>query len=248
MRGLFVVGVGLLVSTLAMPAGAQWDSSFEAPPSDATVAPQPPPAPPDMVSAPPPPQTYVPPAPPPKQKKVGFTWGLQLGVPVFLDVPNDIVRPGADLSFFGGADFGYFVIGGATGIGWNRIRVPRTFNGQTIPNPGDSPLTRIFISIPEFRVQIPDLKVVLPYVSGALDLNFWNFREVQIVCDFYWCFAADVYRFTPGFTGRAGMGFQVNKAVYIDVGLRYSLSGKGEFFNEVRWWLTPYVGVIVRRR
>ena len=239
-----IIGLGASVFWLTAGASAQWDSSFEAPPPT-TVAPSPPPAPPDMVSTPPPAE----PAPPPKKKlQVGFTWALQLGVPVFLDVPRDIVRPGADLSFFDGADFGYFVIGGATGIGWNRIDVPSTIDGMIVPSPGRSPVTRIFISIPEFRVQIPDLKVVLPYVSGALDLNFWNFRDTQVICDFYYCFQTDVYRFTPGFTGRAGVGFKVNSAVYIDVGLRYSMSGKGEFFNQVRWWLTPYVGVIVRRR
>ena len=241
-----IVGLGTAVGWIAAGASAQWDPSFEAPPSSSTtVAPSPPEAPPDMISSPPSTQVAPPPA---KKLQVGFTWALQLGVPVFLDVPRDIARPGADLSFFGGADFGYFVIGGATGVGWNRIDLPPVINGMPVRNPGNSPLTRIFLSIPEFRVQIPDLKVILPYVSGALDLNFWNFRETVVRCDFYWCFQTDVYRFTPGFTGRGGVGFQVSRAVYIDVGLRYSVSGKGDFFQEVRWWLTPYIGVLVRRR
>ena len=30
--------------------------------------------------------------------------------------------------------------------------------------------------------------------------------------------------------------------------MKYSLSGKGNFFLQTRWWLTPYVGVLVRRK
>jgi hypothetical protein len=30
--------------------------------------------------------------------------------------------------------------------------------------------------------------------------------------------------------------------------LRYSFTGEGNFFMRSHWWLTPYVGVLVRRR
>ncbi|MCZ6807282.1 MAG: hypothetical protein O7F08_10040, partial [Deltaproteobacteria bacterium] len=96
--------------------------------------------------------------------------------------------------------------------------------------------------------QVPDLKVVLPYISGAFDMNFWNFRETETGCNFYYCSNFSVYRFTPGFTGRAGLGLEVKHGIYIDMGLRYSFTGKGDFFQQSRWWLTPYVGVLVRRR
>ena len=189
---------------------------------------------------------------------VGFTWGLQVGVPIFINpgVPDgittnksgrDIVRPGADISFFGGADFGFFIIGGATGIGWN----PIDLNGLNIGGVslgGRSPLTRIFLSIPEVRFQVPDLKVVLPYLSGSFDMNFWNFRETQVSCGWYYCANTSVYRFTPGFTGRGGVAFEIKRGIYIDAGLRYSFTGKGNFFQQSHWWLAPYVGVLVRRR
>ncbi len=200
----------------------------------------PPPAPPEMVESPPPAQ------PPEKEGlEVGFTWALQIGVPIFLDVDRDIVKAGADIGFFGGADFGYFIIGGAAGMGWN----PVDLNASGISGlNGRSPVTRLFLSIPEFRVQIPDLKVVLPYISGSFDMNFWNFRETQVVCSVYYCNQSSVYRFTPDFTGRGGLAFEVNNGIYVDLGLRYSFTGKGDFFQQSRWWLTPYVGVLVRRR
>jgi len=227
-------------------ASAQWDASGEAETStSATVAPTPPPAPPDMVETPPPAQPAV--QEPEQGLQVGFTWALQIGVPIFLNVDSNIVRPGADISFFGGADFGFFVLGGAAGIGWN----PIDLNGQVIDGvllSGRSPVTRIFLSIPEVRFQVPDLKVVLPYISGAFDMNFWNFRETQVSCGWYYCNNTSVYRFTPGFTGRAGLAFEAKGGIYVDMGLRYSFTGKGNFFQQSRWWLTPYVGVLVRRR
>jgi hypothetical protein len=227
-------------------ASAQWDASIEAETStSATVAPTPPPAPPEMVETPPPAQPAVPPEE--EGLKVGFTWALQIGVPIFLDVNRDIARPGADISFFGGADFGFFVIGGAAGIGWN----PIDLNGQVVEGvllSGRSPLTRLFLSIPEVRFQVPDLKVVLPYISGAFDMNFWNFRETSTGCNYYYCSNFSVYRFTPGFTGRGGIAFEAKHGIYIDMGLRYSFTGEGNFFMRSHWWLTPYVGVLVRRR
>ena len=237
-----------LVLTLFVPASlasAQWDAPTESGTSTtATVAPTPPPAPAEMVESPPPAQPAL--QPPEKEGlEVGFTWALQIGIPIFLDVDRDIVKAGADISFFGGADFGYFIIGGAAGLGWN----PVDLNASGISGlNGRSPVTRLFLSIPEVRFQVPDLKVVLPYISGSFDINFWNFRETQASCGFYYCSRSSVYRFTPGFTGRGGLAFEVKNGIYVDLGLRYSFTGKGDFFAQSRWWLTPYVGVLVRRR
>lgn len=198
-----------------------------------------------------PPDQMVSETPPPVQEpggkkplEVGFTWSLGIGVPIFLDVPRDVVRPGANIFFFGGADFGWFIIGGATGLQWNPINLNNLAGFS-----GKGPLTRIYLSAPEVRFQVPDLKVVLPYLSGSFDMNFWNFQETAIGCGYWYCSAYRVYRFTPGFTGRAGVGFNINESgVHIDVGFQYSFTGKGNFFQDSGWWLSPYVGVLVRRR
>lgn len=236
------------VVALCLPSSwtsAQWDASTEpgtTPP--ATTAPAPPPPPPDqMVYEAPPVQQ------PQDQKKgleVGFTWSLGLGVPIVLDVPREVVRPGANIFFFGGADFGFFIVGGSAGLQWN----PIDLNSGAVPGvSGRSPLTRIYLSLPEVRFQIPDLKVVLPYISGSFDMNFWNFQETAVGCGYWYCSAYSVYRFTPGFTGKAGLGFNIKESgVYIDAGFQYSFTGKGNFFEESGWWLAPYVGVLVRRR
>jgi hypothetical protein len=239
--------IAVLALVLWVPAtlaDAQWDAS-------ATTAPAPPPAPPDqMVSETPPVQQ------PQEQKKgleVGFTWSLGIGVPIILDVPREAVRPGANLFFFGGADFGFFIVGGAAGLQWNPIDLNNVNVGGVVLS-GRSPLTRIFLSLPEVRFQIPDLKVVLPYISASFDMNFWNFRETSVGCGYWYCSTYAVYRFTPGFTGRAGVAFNIKESgVHIDVGFQYSFTGRGNFFVDAAdriagWWLTPYVGVLVRRR
>lgn len=238
-----------LVVTFCVPASlasAQWDQSVQQGTSTtATTAPTPPPAPPDqMVTAPPPA-----PAQPKEGLQVGFTWSLGIGVPIILDVPRDIVRPGANIFFFGGADFGFFIIGGATGLQWNPIDFGSGTNIGGFVYSGRSPLNRFYFSLPEVRFQIPDLKVVLPYISGSFDINFWNFRETTVGCGYWYCAQYAVYRFTPGFTGRAGMGFQIkDSGVLIDVGFQYSFTGKGDFFEKSGWWLAPYAGVLVRKR
>jgi hypothetical protein len=183
-----------------------------------------------------------------KPLEVGFTWGLSIGVPIVLDVPREVVRPGANINFFGGADFGWFIVGGDAGLQWT----PVDLNGEVVNGvalSGRRPLTRIYLSLPEVRFQVPDLKLVLPYLSGSFDMNFWNFAETAVGCGYWYCAQYSVYRFTPGFTGKAGVAFNIKESgVHIDVGFQYSFTGKGNFFNQSGWWLSPFVGVLVRRR
>lgn len=245
MNGLRWTALLIALWLPATLASAQWDASTEEGAyTGATTAPAPPPAPPDqMISDP----AYPVAQEPGKTKgwqPAGFTWSINLGVPIVLDVPRDVVRPGADIFFFGAADFGFFVIGGDFGLQWNPIDL-NNLTGFS----GRRPLSRIYLSLPEVRFQVPDLKVALPYISFAFDMNFWNFAETGIACGYWYCSQVSVYRFTPGFTGKAGVGFEVkDSGVYIDVGFKYSFTGKGNFFEQTGWWLEPYVGVLVRRR
>ena len=187
-------------------------------------------------------QTTPPPATselPEEGVKTKFNWAMTIGVPIWLDVPLSVVRPGADLSWVGGVDIGYAVFGFGIGVMWTPIDL-RNFtddNGQT---GGQSPVTRLYF-FPEVRLQVPNDSVVLPYISGAFDVNWWNFRETGLTCGFWFCNRSSVYRFTPGFTGQVGLAFEIKRGVKFDLGMKYSFTGKGDFFVESRWWLTPYV-------
>lgn len=224
-------------------ATAQWDAKPETEGSSAVVAPQAPPAPgtpqasTGLVTAPPSP-------PPPKKKKhtVRPQWGVSIGVPIWLDVERDVVRPGAQLDFWGAADFGFVAVGGRLGFGWTPIELSNSdfdFRGY-----GREPLRRVNFS-PELRLQIPDKKV-LPYLSNAFDMNWWNFLETNVVCGWWYCSSFGVYRFSPGYTGRAGLGIKAVKAFHVDLGFSWTLTAKGDFFDRSYWIVGPYVGALFR--
>lgn len=225
---------------------AQPDPSIDAETSTTTVLPpDPPPVTREML------ETNEDPPSSSKKLKAGFTWALQVGVPIFLDVDRDIVKAGGDVSFFGGADFDYFIVGGAAGVAWTPINLDGVMvevDRQPVTLSGRSPLTRLFLSVPEFRVQVPNLKLALPYAGASFDMNFWSFRQTVVGCGAYYCNELSVYKFTPGFTARGGVAFDVSHQIYVDVGLRYSYSGKGNFFSTKQQWLTPYIGVLIRAR
>ncbi|MBW1831207.1 MAG: hypothetical protein JRJ10_05830, partial [Deltaproteobacteria bacterium] len=176
----------------------------------------------------------------------GYQGAFTLGVPVFLNVDKNVVRPGADLNFFGGYDIGYAVFGLALGAMWtpmNLYNIP----GATVAY-DRSPMTRLYLA-PEFRVQVPNNTPILPYLGVTFDANWWRVKETEIVCGgiyYYYCARVAVFRFTPGMTVKLGMAFRVSTGSYIDVGVKYSLSGTGSFFFRREQWITPYLGILFR--
>jgi hypothetical protein len=178
-----------------------------------------------------------------KGPELRFIAGATIGVPIFLDVDHDVVRPGADLFAWLGLDVEWIVFAVGFGASWNPIDLGEASGGEGL---GRSPLTRLYLS-PEIRLQVPKSDAVLPYLSGAFDANWWRHREVQeISCSIWYCATRARFEFAPGFTGKVGLGIKTGKRVYIDVGMKYSLSGAGNFFDSTQWWLTPFVGILYR--
>lgn len=201
---------------------------------------------------PPPGQAYSnEPAPPPKKPKPsvrrhrGLQGGFNIGVPVFLDVDKDVVRPGADLHGFGGYDVGYAMFGLGLGAMWTPVDLGNVVTSPPDSNPGRSPATRLYFS-PEVRVQVPNRSPILPYVAATFDASWWRFRETTVVCGFWYCSQVKVFRFAPGFTAKGGVAFRVRDGFHLDVGIKYSLSGPGSFFSKREQWLTPYIGILGR--
>jgi len=194
-------------------------------------------------------QPYNPPQPPPEpEPKVkdhrGFQGGFNIGVPLWLNVDKNIVRPGADLHFFGGYDIGYAMFGIDLGAMWT----PIDLNGaQGVPpgTGGRSPLTRLYFA-PEVRVQLPNPSPILPYLAMTFDVNWWHFKETGIACNFWYCTQVSVFRFTPGFTAKLGIAFRIKRGAHIDLGAKYSYSGAGQFFTRAEQWVTPYLGFFFR--
>jgi len=170
--------------------------------------------------------------------------GFTVGVPIFMDTDRSVARPGADLFGWVGLDIGWLVFAVGFGASWNPIDLDNAPGGEGL---GKSPLTRLYLT-PEVRFQVPTAKAVLPYLSGAFDANWWRHREVNITtaCNVWYCDTRARFAFTPGFTAKLGIGIRAADRIYVDVGVKYSLSGAGSFFAETEMWVTPYVGVLYR--
>lgn len=172
-----------------------------------------------------------------------FQGGVKLGVPLFLNVDRDIVKPGASITGWGGFDIGWVVFDFALGLQWTPID---TNNIPDIVQPtGFEPLIRWFFS-PGVRFQVPTIDAVLPYVTAAFDVNMFSLAALAADCNWYYCRDDGRAQFTPGFTGKAGLGIHLKKAMYLDIGFQYSMSGQGQFFDRSQWWLEPFVGFIYR--
>jgi hypothetical protein len=176
----------------------------------------------------------------------GYQGSFNLGVPIWLNADRDVVRPGVDLNGFGGFDMGYVAFGLGLGAMWTPI------NFYNIPgiDPGFDrrPMTRLYLA-PEVRVQVPNNTPLLPYLGISFDANWWRVAETNVVCTgnfYYYCARIAVFRFTPGMTAKIGLAIRVASGSYIDLGVKYSLTGPGSFFFQREQWITPYVGMLFR--
>jgi hypothetical protein len=178
-----------------------------------------------------------------RRVELRFQGGMEAGVPIFLDIDRSIVKPGASIAGWGGFDIGWIVFEFSLGFQWNWLdtgNVPDVV--QTV---GLQPLVRLHFS-PGIRLQVPTIDAVLPYITGAFDANIWSFEALGAGCGWYYCRDDGNGKYAPGFTGKAGVGIHLKGAMYLDVGLQYSMSGKGKFFERDQWWLEPFVGFIYR--
>jgi hypothetical protein len=177
--------------------------------------------------------------------------GFDVGVPLMLDVDRDLIRPGADLHLQGGVDLGYvafFLHGGFRFIPVDFDRAADK-NHPEYEGQGRDPLKNPYFGF-GVRAQLPNRSRVMPYVSGSFDFNFWHFRDEAVACGgyYYWyCAGYDVYEFTPGFTGRAGLAIYLGQGLYVDLGAGVSMSFEGNFFSENQTWVEPFGGLTYRR-
>jgi hypothetical protein len=190
---------------------------------------------------------YTPPLRPPSSMFGSF----DIGVPVVLDVDRALIRPGANLHVQGGLDLGYvgFFIHG--GWRWIPVDFDRASKGKPqYEGEGRDPLKNPYFGL-GIRAQVPNRSRLIPYISASVDFNWWNFRESSAACSggyYYWyCNDYDVYRFTPGFSGRIGSMVHVRHGMYVDFGLGMSVTLEGDFFDRTEYWMEPFLGIAMRR-
>lgn len=179
-----------------------------------------------------------------RRVQLRFQGGVDLGVPIFLDVDRNIVKPGMSIEAWGGFDIGWVVFDFGLGLMWNTIKtdnIPEVMGDGL----GNQPLIRWHFS-PGIRLQVPTIDAVLPYVTGRFDANLWQLEVLGTDCGWYYCRGEGRFQFAPGFTGKAGLGIRLKGPWFLDVGMKYSLSGKGQFFERTQWWLEPFIGFLFR--
>ncbi len=180
--------------------------------------------------------------PAPQQRRGPHRFGsFTIGVPLFNDVPSEVVRPGANLNFRGGMDFGFFGAFVQAGTMWNPIDLNQLPGGRGL---GRSPLHRLYFGLGA-RLQYPHERF-RPYVDLALNFNFWNFRETGLACGFWYCSSVNTYRFSVGWETRLGLQIVVKGPIAIDLGTTFAFTYQGDFFAEPQYWLEPYLGIATR--
>jgi hypothetical protein len=174
----------------------------------------------------------------------GYQGAFHIGVPIWLNVDRNVVRPGADLNFFGAYDMGYVAFGLGLGVMWTPI------NFYNIPEATGTgyerrPMTRLYLA-PELRVQIPNNTPMMPYIGITFDANWWRVAQTDIICGAFYCRRASVFLFSPGMTVKLAIAFRAARGTYLDIGVKYSLTGPGSFFTRREQWVTPYFGMLFR--
>jgi hypothetical protein len=174
-------------------------------------------------------------------RSVALVSQFHVGVPILLDTDRETVRPGANLGarfslmsrYFGGGIHGSYQ--------WIPIDEGRASRTQ---REGRMPLRRAAFG-PFVAAELPNLTPFTPYAQGGFDLNFWNFDENALICDFWQCVSSNVYHFTAGFHGRIGGRFAVatRRRVFLDLGIEGGMSFPQGFFANTQPWATPYLGV-----
>jgi len=166
-------------------------------------------------------------------------WGqFNIGVPLFYDVDPDVVRPGANLQLRGGVLKNFFGGFFHFGTSWNPIDLNQVEGWLGY---GREPLNRLYFGIGG-RLMYAEGKI-RPYVDLSFDFNWWHFLETSVGCGWWYCSAYNEYRFTPGWSGRAGFQIAVNPTLGIDLGATFAFSYAGDFFDRAQYWLEPSIGV-----
>lgn len=164
--------------------------------------------------------------------------GFDAGPMIWNGVDRDIVRPGGFVDVRFGWDYKWWVpmfALGFRGSGLNQQEIPGAAAGTR-----NETLTNIFFSL-GMRFKSPNQSKVTPFLDGFFDMNWWHLNEIEVTCDYYYCYGSNVYRFAPGFHGRIGVQIRVAPRAELELGFGAGYSFKGQFFFQNRSWLEPAI-------
>jgi hypothetical protein len=218
--------------------------------------------PPEGVGEPPPPE-FAPEFPVPKYEKppVPTEWdqptfpppqasrsrrtteaGFDLGVPIWFTPDNGAIDPGFGFAGRFGLLIGrYFVP--ELHLGWQI----NWLDDDVVPVPGLT-MDTFYFSLGS-RIRFENDGLVTPFVSAAFDMNFVHREgDETYTCGggyfyyYYSCGTVANYEFTPGFSGKLGLAFELDRSFAIDVGARVAMMFKADLFAHAEGYVSPFVG------
>jgi hypothetical protein len=228
------------------PEGPGAEPAAAPPPVEATGEPPPPafaPAfPVPKYEKPPEPTEWDQPTFPPPQaarSRRSTEAGFDLQVPIWFTPDDGAIDPG----------FGF---AGRFGLLVGRYLVPELHLGWQI-NWMDEDVVGFDRSMDIFyfsvgaRVRFDSGGLVTPFVSGAFDMSFVHFEgDEDVYCGgyyYYYCDTVANYEFTPGFSAKVGVAFEMSRDVAIDVGARIAMVFETDVFPQAEGYVSPFVGL-----
>jgi hypothetical protein len=226
------------------PAAEPAVSPSEPSPASGTTEPPPPPVAPSFpvprYEKPPEPTEWDQPTFPPAQAARSSRTseaGFELTVPIYFTSDEGAIDPG----------FGF---AGRFGLVVGRYFVPELHLGwqinwldDDVVGPYDLTMDTFWVSAGA-RFRFDNGGLVTPFVSAAFDMNFVHMEgDEQIVCGYYYCDSVANYEFTPGFSGKVGIAFEMSRHTAIDVGVRIAMMFEGDVFPHAEGFVSPFVGL-----
>ena len=167
--------------------------------------------------------------------------GMSIGIPIWFTSAARVIEPG--LWFEGRFAHRIGLVAPEFSIGWqvNWIddgELPSSYrrSSQTIES--------LFFGA-GVRFYMIDGAVVSPYISGALDLEFWHFSgDTDKVCGYYYCRYVAHYDPGLGLSSRFGLAIAPSPRFQLDIAARLAMVLPIGPFDSTQAWLAPYLGFL----
>ena len=159
---------------------------------------------------------------------------IYFGLPTFLTDATDSLGTGFSFESRFGFDLGLFVpeVGFGTQINW--------FDDPSSRDTGSLSAWWLTVGL---RFQWINRSIFTPFLSGAIDMNFWHLSGDEFVaCDLYYCGTVDNYRFAPGLSSRVGIVIEPHHSFGVELGVRTAMTFEGSMFDQPEAWLSPFLG------
>ncbi|HKP59859.1 MAG TPA: hypothetical protein VJV78_24210 [Polyangiales bacterium] len=234
---------------LTQPTAAQQAEPQAAPPDT------PPPAAPDTTQPPPPnapPPTYVAPSleeyssaggrefiyyPGPDPMRPHNEAELIIGVPLWFTSEDGVVGPGVGFEARFARRIG--AVAPEFTFGWQI----NWLDEDKLPHNADVSIDTFYFSLGMRIYPIPQARVVMPFISGAVDFDFWHISgNEDLVCGWYYCTTVAEYDFTFGLSSRLGVAFLVSPEMQLEVGAKVSMAFPMGPIDDTEGWVTPFIG------